>query len=443
MILLINPKTTKPTESPIKYFREPNLGLLYLASILDDNNFQIEILDLEQYFHLNTHELKKLIQDKTGDFEIFGITALTNNFYKTLEISRLIKKEKPNSYIIFGGPHVSFLFKDILRSENSIDFICVGESERSFLKLVSLLEYKIENKINTSRIIEKLHSIKGIAWKIRDNEIIFTENDEPINLNEIPLPARYKLSQENYLYKVANIIVNRGCYNKCSFCSRQKLFIKPRLRSIQSIKNEIDDIIQLQHYEYINFYDNINMDRDFFNSFCKMLIKYKNNLPWGCELRADLISEDDARLLKEAGCKLVATGIESANVNILRKNFKYQDPNLVAEGIKNLKRNGLAIQAYFVLGLPGETEQTFHETLRYIEKLPLTKQDKINYFAATPYPGSRLWEEKEKFEINIIEKDFSKYDCEHVIFETKHLSFERLKELFRVAKNIEKDFKYD
>ena len=57
--------------------------------------------------------------------------------------------------------------------------------------------------------------------------------------------------------------------------------------------------------------------------------------------------------MKEAGCQLVATGIESANEEVLRKNFKYQDPNQVMQGVKNLKNLNIPIQAYFVLGLPG------------------------------------------------------------------------------------------
>jgi len=45
MILLINPKTTKPTEFQTDFFREPNLGILYLAAILDQNNIPVELLD--------------------------------------------------------------------------------------------------------------------------------------------------------------------------------------------------------------------------------------------------------------------------------------------------------------------------------------------------------------------------------------------------------------
>ena len=106
-----------------------------------------------------------------------------------------------------------------------------------------------------------------------------------------------------------------------------------------------------------------------------------------------------------------------------------------------MKSVDIPVQAYFVLGLPGETELTFHETLDFIKELPLDANDKINYFVATPYPGSRLWDEQERFNINIFEYDFTKYDCQHIIFETSDLSVQKLEKLFKIAKDIEQFFR--
>ena len=69
-----------------------------------------------------------------------------------------------------------------------------------------------------------------------------------------------------------------------------------------------------------------------------MFIENDICIPWGCELRVDTINSEDARLLKDAGCQLVATGIESANEVVLKTNFKYQDPKKVKSGITNLKK---------------------------------------------------------------------------------------------------------
>lgn len=446
MVLLINPKTTKVNELNIEFFREPNTGLLYLAAILDLNEIFVEILDIEQYSHLNYAELDKVIQEKLVGHKIFGITSLTNTFVDAISIAKIIKNNDPNNIIIFGGPHVSFLYKNILErdynKEKLIDFICVGESEYSFLKLVKILKrINIKYLKKAPNFEQKINSIEGIAFINSKQKFKYTGNQTNlIDLSRLPLPARFKLSPTNYYYSVANVIVNRGCPNQCSFCSRQKLFKTTRLRDLDSIAEEIRDIKSLQSYNFINFYDNINYNSAFFKDFCNLLKKDNLNINWGCEIRIDNINENYARLIKEAGCKIIATGIESANKEVLRRNFKYQDPNKVKEGIEIIKKNNIPIQAYFVLGLPGETEESFQETLEFIKKLPLDEYDKINYFMATPYPGSKLWNNYDSFGIKIIDHEFSNYDCEHIIFETSELKKNQLKSMFKEAKEIESYF---
>ena len=441
MILLINPKTSKPTEFQSEFFREPNLGILYLAAILDQNNIPVEILDLEQYYGLEPEELNKIIIEKIERYEIIGITSLTNTFYLVKQIAELIKRSNKEKIVVLGGPHVSFQYEEILKAEPEIDFICVGESETSFLELTNLIIREKNNLMSSQAFGRELDTIKGLAYRNLEGNVTFTGLPKPIDIDTIPQPPRYLLYQENFYYRVASVIINRGCPNACSFCSRQKLFPKTRIRSLGSILSEIRDIISYKTYNYINFYDNINIEKKFFQNFCRLFIDNEIKIPWGCELRVDSITVEDAHLLKEAGCKLIATGIESASLKVLKNNLKFQDPKRVLSGIKHLKAVNIPVQAYFVLGLPGETELTFQETLDFIKELPLDTDDTINYFAATPYPGSRLWDERERFNINIFEFDFTKYDCQHIIFETSDLSVQKLEKLFKIAKDIEQFFK--
>ena len=444
MILLINPRTSKPSEVRTQFFREPNLGILYLAAILDLNNIPVDILDLEQFIDLSDNELENVLKERITNYKIFGLTSLTNTIHLALNIARIIKNQDKDNFTILGGPHVSFMYNEILEhdrdTENLIDFICCGEAENSFLQLVKLLTSELLNKKKSNEYEAQLLTIKGLSFIDSNGKLAINPFIDTIKLESLPLPARYKLSQDNYYYSVANIIVNRGCPNQCSFCSRQNLFKTTRIRTIESILKEIRDIQSLQNYNHINFYDNININNDFFRSFCKMFIKHKIKIPWGCEIRVDTIGFEETQLLKKAGCRLVATGIESANEIVLKKNFKFQDPERVRNGIINLKKNKIPIQGYFVLGLPGETEESFTETIEYIKSLPFGEDDELNYFVATPYPGSRLWDEKEHFQIRILEKNFTKYDCNHIIFETKELKKEKLEELYIKAKQIEKEF---
>jgi radical SAM superfamily enzyme YgiQ (UPF0313 family) len=444
MILLINPKTSKAAEVQRDFFREPNLGILYLTAILDSNHISVDILDLEQYLDFSEQEIKDIIKEKANNYSIFGITSLTNTFHLALDMARIIKKQNRNCYTILGGPHVTFMYKQILendkKSENLIDFVCIGEAENSLLKLVKILLTQIQTNKKLETYEDELKRIEGLAFYGSNGKLNVNFGTEELDIENLPLPARYKLSQDYHYYTIANVIVNRGCPNQCSFCSRQKLFKKTKIRSISSILSEIRAIQALQTYKYINFYDNININSTFFRDFCNLFIENNIDIPWGCEIRVDTITDEEAYLIKSAGCRLIATGIESASIDVLSKNFKFQEPGKVKEGIMNLKRHGMPIQAYFVLGLPGETEETFQKTIHYINNLPLDENDTLNYFVATPYPGSRLWDERKQFNINIIETDFVKYDCEHIIFETKTLTKTKLEKLYLTAKELEKKF---
>ena len=93
MILLVNPKTSKTSEVQKLFFREPNLGILYLAAVLDHNNVPVDILDLEQFIDLNEEELKDVLKEKLKGYKIFGITSLTNTFSIALDLVHIIKEQ--------------------------------------------------------------------------------------------------------------------------------------------------------------------------------------------------------------------------------------------------------------------------------------------------------------------------------------------------------------
>ena len=97
-----------------------------------------------------------------------------------------------------------------------------------------------------------------------NRKIIYTGFPDPTDLEALPLPARHLISR---VYSVADIIVNRGCPNQCSFCSRTKLFPKMRIRSVGQVMQEVDYILSGSNYHFINFYENININHKYFNHF--------------------------------------------------------------------------------------------------------------------------------------------------------------------------------
>ncbi|MCF2139468.1 MAG: B12-binding domain-containing radical SAM protein [Candidatus Lokiarchaeota archaeon] len=432
------------------FLREPPTGLLLLASILENHGYSVEIIDatlLEDPY--------LFIKENAKKFRLIGLTALTNTFPEIEEVIRLVKKTNPEIYIIVGGPHVSFEYSNVLNSLPEVDVVCIGEAENTFPWLVDLLlnrpmidflyenqRDQIEQYKNTQNHICSLFAsldyvLPGLAYRESKNNhthIISTGFPPATNLDLLPLPARHLISR---IYKVADILVNRGCPNQCSFCSRTRLFPKMRLRSLNSVIEEVDYVLSCGNYQFINFYDNINVKKTFFEQFLQQLIARPHMLPWGAELRSDVITLEQAKMMKQANCRVVATGIESASDMVLKTNFKFQNLKAVEKGIRNLKEAGIAIQAYFVIGLPGDTPSEFAKTLAFLESLPLRKgEDKVDFFVATPYPGCDLRMNPDKYGIKILNKPFTTYDCRQILITTQTLDVPQIELMIRQAEEI-------
>ena len=467
-VVLVNPRTSLQKPDPnVKYsqrmIREPPTGLMILAAILENNGYAVEIMDCSimsnpfDYLRENAHK-----------YRMFGITCLTNTYYQAIQLAKEAKRFNPSAYIIMGGPHVSFQYKEAFQDMPFLDAICIGESEKSFPYLVdqflenSVLDglyegidlsetvnslgkaYKIlssSNEIPKGIIYSSQTHLDGFTKGVynlhshidKENTISTAMFPDPTILKEVPQPARHLIQA----YNVADVIINRGCPNNCSFCSRTKLFPTVRVRSLQDVMEEIDQILSISTYKFVNFYDNINLNKTFYYDFLDALIERKFQIPWGAELRADALVERQVEKMKLSSCALIATGVESAAPEVLKLNVKNQDPEKVAAGIALLKKHDIAVQAYFVLGLPGETKETFEQTLEYIRNLPLERGvDKIDVFPATPYPGSDLFSKQKEFGLKILNQNFNMYNCKEIIMETPTLTYKELSKMMDTAKSL-------
>jgi radical SAM superfamily enzyme YgiQ (UPF0313 family) len=432
--------------------REPPTGLLILAAILESAGYAVDVIDC---MILEDPEL--FFQENGDKYRLYGFTSLTNTFPPTIELIKQIRELSPTSYIVAGGPHVTFTFKQELQRYPEIDVIFQGEAEHTFLWFVDQIlqkpiidmiydddSNKVSDTVNSEFKVDKFLTDlyyknqipPGIAFREfsknkASTTIVSTGFPETIQLDTVPHPARHLI---NRIYQVADIIINRGCPNQCSFCSRTKLFPITRIRSLEDVLEEVDYILSCRNYKFMNFYDNINVNHKYFNQFLDGLIARKMPLPWGAELRADVITLEEAHKLKRANCQLIATGIESSSREVLKKNFKFQNPEKVARGIRFMKEAGIAIQAYFIIGLPGDNIERFEKTLQFAKELPFEAgRDRVNFFLLTPYPGSDLATYPEKYGIKILSNEYLDYTCNDILIETESLNAEEIKVMLEKA----------
>ncbi|MFX1295528.1 MAG: B12-binding domain-containing radical SAM protein [Promethearchaeota archaeon] len=422
-VLFINPRTELISKFKI-YRREPPNGLLILCAILENVGFDVSFFD---YSVQKPSELKSYLSENP---KIVGITSLTNTHNLAMEILNRVKQISPSSITIYGGPHATFKYVDILKTNKNVDYILCGEADKTILQFMHV--FMKSKKADYSKIHNLAYRANGL--------INCTESYFPVNLDDLPLPARHLINLQNY--QVGTIIVNRGCPFNCAFCVRQKIFQKVRFRRITNITYEMQ-VLERLGFRFVNLYDNLNISEEFAKNLCRKIAVDKIDLNWGCELRADKISLDLARFLKKAGCRIVAVGVESGDMKVLQRINKLQNLKLVKKGIKFAKSVGLAIQAYFIVGLPGETQESFNQTRRFLNELQLDPGiDRVNFFAATPYPGTTLYNSPNKFGIHVIHENWDLYDNEHLILRLDSIDFTELEKNFKEAKKIEKIFTF-
>jgi len=140
---------------------------------------------------------------------------------------------------------------------------------------------------------------------------------------------------------------------------------------------------------------------------CDRIIDEKLDIRWVCNSRVDTVTREMLNSMREAGCWLISFGIESSSQKILDNVKKGITPEQSKKAVKMTHRAGIATIGHFVFGLPGETEDSIKNTIRFARRIPLNFAE---FYIATPFPGSELFNEmdgRSYDEINWDELEYS------------------------------------
>lgn len=346
----------------IKQSTVPPLGLLYLAQVLNDNEYDVKVYD-QTVTGMRNSELMGLI--KKFDPKIIGFSIIVDNLYTTIDLIKRVKKWNPN-LITIGGQYFGTFYPEKIMKEIDLDFCIHGEGEYILLNLVNMI-YK--NK-------KDFEDIKGISY--RKNGIIkSTSPAKKIeNLDEMPFPNR-KLIDFNYklFHKSTSILTSRGCPFQCRFCFFSAITgNKWRSRSAKNIIEELE-MLKNQGYKEILFVDDnftLNLNRIY--RICAGIKKNQlDDLEYSCDSRIDNASLQLFRALRTINCKKITFGIESGVQRILDYYNKKITINQIKNAIKNAKKAKMEIlYGSFVLGAPNETLDDIKKTIEFANKLKLS-----------------------------------------------------------------------
>jgi radical SAM superfamily enzyme YgiQ (UPF0313 family) len=421
MVILINPPWFKKKGNIWEKISScmPPLGLAYIASFLEKHNVEVKIIDAQA----ERITLTDIIQRMRSYNPLFiGITATTSIIDSGLEIARLCKETFPKSKIIMGGVHPTVMTEEVLNNQ-SVDFIVRGEGELTFLDLVKGKDLK---------------SIRGISYKSEGK--IYHNDNRPVieNLDSLPFPAYHLLPMHKYYpalggYKrlpAISMITTRGCPGKCTFCYGDMLGGHIRHRSAENMIEEIKFLKANYGIKEICFYDDtFTVFKNNVKQFCCLLIKEKVNISWSCFSRVDFIDEEILREMEEAGCHQIMYGIESADEGILKNINKRVSLEQANKATALTKKAKIDVRLTFMLGSPGETEETMQRTIRYAIK---SDPDLIVFNITTPYPGTEMFKwAKEKGYLRTF--DWTKYDLATVVMELPTVDSRTIEKYYKNA----------
>ncbi len=353
--------------------------------------------------------------------DLVAIETKTPVIKKQWQIVNKLKEISPKTRIVLMGDHVTALPQESLKKSKA-DFILLGgDYDFSLLELATALD-------------EKKRIPQGF-WYRKGKKIVSSGNFQlKHNLDELPFIDReltkWRLYQKEYNIRgrpYMYIMSGRDCpWHACKFCAWPVLFPKFRARSARNALNEVEMLVE--KYKVKEIFDDAGTfpaqpPGKWIEEFCKGMKKrgLNDKIDYSCNMRVDYLTERNAKLMADAGFRLLKIGLESANQLTLDKISKGIKVEQITQACRNAKKHGLTIHLTMIVGYPWETKEDALRTLRLAKSLMQKGYaDILQSTVLVPYPGTGLWKEavqKGLFRIN--PKDYGRYDMSEAVLKTQ------------------------
>jgi radical SAM superfamily enzyme YgiQ (UPF0313 family) len=348
----------------------PPLSLATIASYLRENH-NIQICDaIAEKTALSS--LVKTIKSFNTDLIIASVSTPT--ITEDLQVLEHIKSSTGTKIAIFGV-HATY-FAQTLIQEDYIDYVILHDPELPAVQIAA----------------GRMDDLEGTVHKEDSNIVVKPPN--PKGISEFKIPAWDLVDLKNYKIPIRNksyVLVStaRGCPYDCSFCVVPYYYGKKiRYRDIEEVIEELKAVSE--YVDEVFFHtDLFTFRKSYVLELCEHIRKEKIDIQWICNSRVDTFDTEMAEAMKASGCWMVSFGIESGNQEILDLCGKKISLEQSRRAIQICRDVDLISIGHFVLGFPGETSESLRQTIRFSRE---TDPDFAEFYIATPFPGSRLFE---------------------------------------------------
>jgi len=373
---------------PLSLTETFNAAVAYLGTYLSRRGLTFDYVN---GFREEKEELKQKLQ-ADNILTVAVITTLYVSVLPILEIVEYIRKYNGRVRIIVGGPFISTQVRTqntdtldfLFRSVGADFYVNSAQGEAALVNIIQAL------KNNTSPA-----GIKNIYYKngggYSGTPIAVEDNRLSENMVDWNLFA-------DRIGTYLNLRTAISCPFCCSFCGFPQHAGKYQTAGVEDVERELDSLRKTGPGKVLHFIDDtFNVPKKRFREILEMMIKKNYGFKWYSHYRCQFADRDTIALMKESGCEGVFLGIESGNDQILQNMKKAADVEKYAEGIALLKEAGILTYGSFIIGFPGETEETVADTLQFI------KNSEFDFYRAQLWycePITPIWKEREKYKLS-------------------------------------------
>lgn len=369
----------KPSHTASAFTRSgsiyPPLGLCQLAAHFTPGTYAIfdaeaEGLD-EEATRVRIHTLAPTIVLMTSSSFTLPLVEYWADWLK-----------KSGIQLVVGGPHPTLMPQDSFAQCPSVDVMVRGEADLVLPGIVKALLTGLPLPENSC------------CLRTESGKVILGAKHRVDSFADLPFPVFTGLNLEKYRCPdmksgpMVTMMTSRGCTGRCSFCSTRTLHgNKFRGWGAAQVIHELRRLSSEGVREISFFDDNFVMDRQRLLEICAGIVEHKIDIGWFCNARADMLDDEIVAAMARAGCHQVYLGLESGSEVMLKSIHKDLTLEQSRAGVRCLRKHKIGVSAGFIIGLPGETDDTVAQTIRFAAEL---RPDRYQFSRFTPLPGSKL-----------------------------------------------------
>jgi radical SAM superfamily enzyme YgiQ (UPF0313 family) len=361
------------------------LGLLSLATVLHQDGFNVEILDINSISSDPTfRDVPDAVLERNPD--VVGFSAWCNFYFDLVKFAGIVKEQRPHVKILFGGVQASNVDRETIEVFPQVDVVVRGECDHTISRIFRSLGDP-----------QALSQVPGLTFR-HAGKVVRTADSHPVvDLNSLPFPD-YSLFPSVESLEYISIDAGRGCPFSCSYCVSNKMAEgRFRQRSVESVIKIVKKVVADFGAKKLRFeHDLLTLNRNWILKLCDALIQQKLVKPWSCFSRIDTVDDEILSKMSEAGCDQIFYGVETGSQRmqrILNKKLKLEK---APEVVRKSCELGIRSTCGFIVGFPQERIEDVAQTMRLMLEFYFAgDRDVIELYLRllVPFPGSPLYEQ--------------------------------------------------